>query len=274
MQKLEHLHVAPGIRYPLTDCDSLCVRSTTPQDPGELLPRLPWGVQKGRRGPSPTAKAVARLTSSKAVIRLATLAWLEQAGAHREPEYLSLTSHTELLALVKALREGPDVFPQVPAPWLRPSPHLRLLPVLGLETRRLNTVQATDLPATLIRALRVLAISPPNRSFILEAGALEPLTELLVAEPTGSIEPCLFAISLLAREEDARLVCFPRPALSRLLQLLSDPEATPEIRATAAATLTSLSRSLHNRQASPFSMEAPAICVWLDGIGSSLLGMP
>ena len=117
-------------------------------------------------------------------------------------------------------------------------------------------MQATDMPATLLRALRVLAISPPNRSFILEAGALEPLTELLCTQATASVEPCLFAVSLLAREEDARLVCFPRPALTRLLQLLSDPEATPEIRATAAATLTSLSRSLHNRQ-------APATCVRL-----------
>ena len=118
------------------------------------------------------------------------------------------------------------------------------------------------MPATLVRALRVLAVSPPNRSFILEAGALEPLTELLVAEPTGSIEPCLFAISLLAREEDARLVCFPRPALSRLLQLLSDPEVTPEIRATAAATLTSLSRSLHNRQASCSMRLQPSAYGW------------
>ena len=85
-----------------------------------LLPRLPWGVQKGRSGPGPTVKAVARLTSSKSVIRLATLAWLEQAGAQREPEYLSLTSHTELLALVKALREGPDAFPQVHSLWVPP----------------------------------------------------------------------------------------------------------------------------------------------------------
>ena len=109
----------------------------TAQRQGGLLPRLPWGVQKGRRGPSPTAKAVARLTSSKAVIRLATLAWLEQAGAQREPEYLSLTSHTELLALVKALREGPDVFPQVHSLWRPPVPLSGCCLCRGL-TRRLH----------------------------------------------------------------------------------------------------------------------------------------
>lgn len=65
---------------------------------------------------SPTTKAVARLTSSKAVIRQATLAWLEQAGAHREPEYLTLTSHTELLDIVKTLREAPSVDFQVRPP--------------------------------------------------------------------------------------------------------------------------------------------------------------
>lgn len=54
---------------------------------------------------SPTVRAVARLTSSKTVIRQATLAWLEQTGAWREPEYLTLTSHTELLDVVRALRE-------------------------------------------------------------------------------------------------------------------------------------------------------------------------
>lgn len=62
---------------------------------------------------SPTVKAVARLTSSKLVIRQATLAWLEQAGAQREPEYLTLTSHTELLDIVRALREWQETVHEV-----------------------------------------------------------------------------------------------------------------------------------------------------------------
>lgn len=62
-------------------------------------------MQKGR-STQPVARAVARLTSSKPFIRQATLAWLEQAGQRQDPEYLTLASHTELLGVVKALREG------------------------------------------------------------------------------------------------------------------------------------------------------------------------
>ena len=62
-------------------------------------------MQKGRGG-QPVAKAVARLTSVKAYIRQATLAWLEQAGWRQDPEFLCLASHTELLGVVRALRES------------------------------------------------------------------------------------------------------------------------------------------------------------------------
>ena len=62
------------------------------------------------------AKAVARLTSVKPFIRQATLEWLEQAACRQEPEFLALTSHTDLLAIVKLLRENcgsnaPQVIP-------------------------------------------------------------------------------------------------------------------------------------------------------------------
>lgn len=62
-------------------------------------------MQKGRSA-QPVAKAVARLTSVKAYIRQATLAWLEQAGWRQDPEFLCLASHTELLGVVRALRES------------------------------------------------------------------------------------------------------------------------------------------------------------------------
>lgn len=67
------------------------------------------------------AKAVARLTSSKPFIRQATLAWLEQAASRQEPEFLALASHTDLLALVKLLREncGPNAAQVPPPPFVR-----------------------------------------------------------------------------------------------------------------------------------------------------------
>ncbi len=51
---------------------------------------------------SPVSKAVERLMSRKRPIREATLAWLEAAARTREPEYMQLSSHTELLPLIKA----------------------------------------------------------------------------------------------------------------------------------------------------------------------------
>lgn len=103
------------------------------------------------------------------------------------------------------------------------------------------------MPDTFVRGLRVLAIAPLNRSYILEAGALEPLTELFCTQPLESVEPALYAISLLSREDDTRLNVFSAPALKRLLILVADAEASPDIRAIAAQTLTHLSRSLQNR---------------------------
>jgi hypothetical protein len=62
---------------------------------------------------------VERLTSRKRTIREATLQWLEAAARAREPEYMLLSGHTELLPLVKAT-QVPE--PQVPVivsadPW-------------------------------------------------------------------------------------------------------------------------------------------------------------
>lgn len=53
------------------------------------------------------SKAVERLTSRKRSIREATLQWLEAAARTREPEYMLLSGHTELLPLIKAMR-GPE----------------------------------------------------------------------------------------------------------------------------------------------------------------------
>lgn len=108
-------------------------------------------------------------------------------------------------------------------------------------------MQGDDVQESLARSLRVLAIAPLNRSFILEAGALEPLADLLSALPREDVEPVLYAISLLSREDDTRLAVFSPRGLERLLALFSDKEASPEVRATAAYTLTNLARSLQNR---------------------------
>lgn len=108
-------------------------------------------------------------------------------------------------------------------------------------------VQAADLPSTYVRALRVLAICPLNRSLILEAGALEPLTDLLCHRPSLEPEAVVFTLSLLSKEDDARLNTFPQPALERLLELLKDESAGAGLRATAASTLARLSHSFHNR---------------------------
>ena len=41
-------------------------------------------------------------------MRAATLAWLETAARTREPEYLQLSSHTELLPILKAAQDSQD----------------------------------------------------------------------------------------------------------------------------------------------------------------------
>lgn len=46
-----------------------------------------------------------RLPSKKRSMREATLAWLESAARTREPEYLQLSSHTELLPILKAAQD-------------------------------------------------------------------------------------------------------------------------------------------------------------------------
>ncbi len=111
-------------------------------------------------------------------------------------------------------------------------------------------MQDQDLPGTYVRALRVLAICPLNRSLILEAGALEPLADLLCSLPLEGVEAVIFTMSLLSKEEDARLNTFPPLALDRLLQLLKREDIAPELRATSASTLARLSRSFQNRSAS------------------------
>ncbi len=54
---------------------------------------------------SAVSKAVDRLPSKKRSMREATLAWLESAARTREPEYLQLSSHTELLPILKAAQD-------------------------------------------------------------------------------------------------------------------------------------------------------------------------
>lgn len=108
-------------------------------------------------------------------------------------------------------------------------------------------MQAPDLPGTFVRALRVLAIAPSNRPLILEAGALEPLTDILASQPLDTLEAALYGLSLLSRQEDPRLNALPPAALDRLIALLGDESAAAELRGTAAATLANLSRSLQNR---------------------------
>ena len=108
-------------------------------------------------------------------------------------------------------------------------------------------MQAADWPGIYVRALRVLAICPLNRSLILEAGALEPLTDLLCKLDFAEAEAVVFTLSLLSKEEDARLNAFPDAALRCLLGLLKDEAAGPELRGTAATTLSRLSGAFQNR---------------------------
>lgn len=65
-------------------------------------------VAQGRSAKvSAVSKAMERLPSSKRSMREATLAWLEGAARTREPEYLQLSSHTELLPILRAARDCP-----------------------------------------------------------------------------------------------------------------------------------------------------------------------
>ena len=54
---------------------------------------------------SAVSKAMERLPARKRSMREATLAWLEAAARSREPEYLQLSSHTELLPILKAAQD-------------------------------------------------------------------------------------------------------------------------------------------------------------------------
>ena len=63
------------------------------------------GVQGRSARVSAVSKAMDRLPSKKRSMREATLAWLESAARTREPEYLQLSSHTELLPILKAAQD-------------------------------------------------------------------------------------------------------------------------------------------------------------------------
>ena len=65
-----------------------------------------WVDMQGRSARvSAVSKAIDRLPSKKRSMREATLAWLESAARTREPEYLQLSSHTELLPILKAAQD-------------------------------------------------------------------------------------------------------------------------------------------------------------------------
>ena len=72
------------------------------------------------------SKAMDRLPSKKRSMREATLAWLESAARTREPEYLQLSSHTELLPVLKAAQD-PAVCPCAQPCQLAPGPSLAAL---------------------------------------------------------------------------------------------------------------------------------------------------
>ena len=67
-----------------------------------------------------------RLPSKKRSMREATLAWLESAARTREPEYLQLSSHTELLPVLKAAQDS-AVCPCAEARQSAPGPSLAAL---------------------------------------------------------------------------------------------------------------------------------------------------
>ncbi|BDA48009.1 probable protein FAN at N-terminal half [Coccomyxa sp. Obi] len=193
----------------------------------------PTFVQGASSKASPVSKAVERLMSRKRPIREATLAWLEAAARTREPEYMQLSSHTELLPLIKAA--------QAPG------------------------AQGTVMKDVLARALRALAVAPLNCSLILDAGGLQPLSDMLGGNNPELAHQAVAVMSLLTKEDDQRLKTLSGRTVEHILALLparigNTPRNAPaqpnggafeltgaDVRMSAASTIANLSQSLTNR---------------------------
>eukprot|EP00884_Botryococcus_braunii_P012576 jgi/Botrbrau1/21319/Bobra.0184s0029.2 len=164
-------------------------------------------------------RAVARLASAqKDGVRAATLSWLESTARSREPAHLTLSTHSELLPMLRLLRES------------------------SLEMRA--PLRDGDVRVVLVRALKALAQAPGNRVLILDAGGLDLLLEALSSPDPLLWKPALGALALVSREEgDVRLNNVASSALQRLIGLVADRQLSGEVRAWAASTLGNLARS-------------------------------
>ena len=172
------------------------------------------------------ARAVARLTSARQGTREAQLAWLEQVSATREPEHLTLQLSSQLRPIVEAARTRqvcllcPPAYPAKACTALIVTAHSALLharqPSLACTARhqqcRLHSCalpcsppvhlwQTEDAPEVLARAVAALGKAPANVPLWLEAGAAEPLLELLGSSDRGLAIYAAQAVGALAREE-------------------------------------------------------------------------
>ncbi|KAK9807012.1 hypothetical protein WJX72_010768 [[Myrmecia] bisecta] len=206
-QRKVHFHTGTG-------CCGVRAQPSFPARPANFIG--PRG--HGSRNVSAVSRAVMRLTAKQVGIRRDTLAWLEQTARSKEPDNLLLKTHTELFPLIKGHQD---------------------LPGLEMESEE-------ERQLLVVRALKALAVAPQNRILILDAGALEPLLELVCSPNALVAGHAAQVLHMLSKEEDARLNSLSAPPLQTLIGLLSDkPDA--ELQITAVSTLANLARTLPNR---------------------------
>lgn len=174
------------------------------------------------RNITPVSRAVFKLTSKRQSRRAATLDWLEQAAARNEPDLLVLKQGkgAELVVLVKFVREARD--------------------------GRNPYATGEEMTRVLVRACKGLAVTPQNRRYILDAGALDLLLDAMCSERPDLSLQSLQALATISVEEDPRMASLDRKALARVVDFLRHP---PHVDAMlpALTLATNLARTASNR---------------------------
>ncbi|KAK9868121.1 hypothetical protein WJX84_006728 [Apatococcus fuscideae] len=87
-----------------------CFLPAAPRHPQRPINILGPQQRPSSKNGSAVSRAVAKLTSSRATMRADTLAWLETMARTKEPDVLTLSSHTELVPVVQAAANSTGVY--------------------------------------------------------------------------------------------------------------------------------------------------------------------
>ncbi|KAK9819324.1 hypothetical protein WJX74_006280 [Apatococcus lobatus] len=200
-----------------------CLAPSAPRHPKRPINILGPQQRPSSKNVSAVSRAVMKLTSSRATIRADTLAWLETMARTKEPDVLTLSSHTELMPLVRATADA-------------------------------TGEAAAEMQLVLARATKALAVSSANRVLLLDASVLEQLLDLIASPSKSLSRHATQALVLLTtlnskstREEDHRLNALPPGPMAQLLQCSGDAGADVDHRAAAITAIEHLSFFQSNR---------------------------